>query len=331
MPSSFVAGFLTLWLPLPSPTCSAFSFFLLLEEPEKLHNTSPLTNRPRTILGSLTTTFTPPASCAYNAWVGNLDNPYTAWQGMECLSGQVNEILYVVRRDCGFECYNPISGAFPGQTCTQTFSATSLTTALCSFDGVGLGGSMIPGLGTYPLTWTQTTTKSTVLTTETATITALIVSAPMIQINWQASDRAVQTGSTVSSGGSSSNSVSTPTSTSTSTASSGGVTAGTLVGAIVGTAAAVALIAAAAFFIWRRKRQQRGMNTAEAAQLAELQQSSGDNSGRAPPYDQKPGAYRPAATGWTELDSTTGAYELPHDNYHGSPMLVAESPAYSRT
>lgn len=57
-----------------------------------------LTNRPRTVLGSLTTTFTPPASCAYNVWVGNLDNPFTAWRGMVCEADQVNK-SELVRRD----------------------------------------------------------------------------------------------------------------------------------------------------------------------------------------------------------------------------------------
>lgn len=82
--------------------------------------------------------------------------------------------------------------------------------------------------------------------------------APMVQINWKASDRA---GSAVASTSTSTatGSASTPTSTGASSASTNSNagdsrSAGIIVGIVVGVVAGLAALAAAGFFLWRRRR-----------------------------------------------------------------------------
>lgn len=220
---------------------------------------------------------------------------------------------------------------------------------------------MVPGLGTYPLTWTQTTTTHSSATVETAVITALLVSAPMIQIAWQSSDLVAQTSSgsgsssiPTSTATSNAGATASPTSSSSSSSSSSshaGVSTSTLVGAIVGTAAAVGIIFAAAFLIWRRKRRGGG-GVAEQHMQQQQQQSplppELDRSQRAQ-LESKPGGYQPEynninnnnnywrndlqANQYQELPGTTNAYELPDMNYHLPPAHISEAPvpAYSRS
>ncbi|PSS00724.1 hypothetical protein BD289DRAFT_450281 [Coniella lustricola] len=398
------------------------------------------TNLPRTILGSLTTTFSAPESCHYNYWVGNLNNPYTAWQGVECVANVVNSMLpaevcwppttqgaplptpefmgwgfYSPGLVCpsgyssactatatgaaewnvqfsmlesetavgccptGFACHNAVSGVQPAQTCTRIFSDTSLTTALCTFAPEVGDGSMIGGEATYPITLTVTTTTHSNLSTITATISALIVSAPMIQINWQPSDLAVASGSTGATGAISSSGSAASTSTSTAgssnpssssaaaAAATGQVSIATLAGAVIGSVLGVALIAGAAFYIWRRKRLAmlggRGQAAGgSGAQLAELdhagmaaaaaqrgsQSVAGDQKqpqqqqhwyphdqqqhsplhNRHEVYSEPPNAYSELGTDHAML------YELPHDGYSNvrpTPQVSDDvAPSYSK-
>ncbi|CAN8101295.1 unnamed protein product [Discula destructiva] len=119
-------------------------------------------------------------------------------------------------------------------------SSTSVTTATCD------GTTFQAGVVTLPSVEAASTSASS-----TSTFASLDARAPMIQINWKASDR---TGSAATSTATSSTTAATATSTSGATSNDSPST-GAIVGIAIGLIALLAALAAAGLFVWRRKRR----------------------------------------------------------------------------
>lgn len=111
-----------------------------------------------------------------------------------------------------------------------------------------------------------------------ATTSTMRAWAPMVQINWKASDRsagAAVSDGTSAVGTSTSAAVASSATTSSSTSSSSSISIGAIVGAVVGAVAGVLLVAAASFFLWRHRRAQRGAGGADGTAAAKWQGGGG--------------------------------------------------------
>ncbi|KAB5586246.1 hypothetical protein GE09DRAFT_58134 [Coniochaeta sp. 2T2.1] len=146
----------------------------------------------------------------------------------------------------GYTCnYNP--GVDAAQTCYKYHYTGSFPTVQCS-----AGTSNRFSYVTVPATVTATTTSTNgVRATDTVVLDNILVFAPLIQINWQSTDRTTPS-STVGSASQPTVSSSTTTTTSNSSGLSKGATIGIAVGAAV-----LGLILIAVFTIWMRRRKQR--------------------------------------------------------------------------
>lgn len=145
----------------------------------------------------------------------------------------------------GFDCeYNP--GIDIAQTCYRYYSTGSFPTVQCS-SGTSEQFSYL----TVPATVTTTASASTGGgSAGTSVISSILVNAPLIQINWQSTDRTTPTATSTSPGSASTTPSSTPT------PQSDGLSRGATIGIAVA-AAVVGLVLIAAVCTWMRRRRRR--------------------------------------------------------------------------
>ncbi|PMD22647.1 hypothetical protein NA56DRAFT_93305 [Hyaloscypha hepaticicola] len=257
------------------------------------------TNQLRTILGPLTTTYTPPLSCTVHVQAGGPTNNQ-AWQAQSCSGANENSDNPA--------CWPPATVTAPspvGTLATWGFYSPGLVcpigmTTACYATGGGSSGwqvefSLLPqetAVGCCPTSfscsnfdaqtciWVATSTTISVVTCQSGTsgnleyvtvpattsnvaVSEYILFAPLIQMNWQSTDRP------------SSSPTSTPTSsgtsgtlpTATSPPSSGltpGAKAGIGVGVTLGALAVVALI----FLYWKRRNARSRTDVQPVYELA---------------------------------------------------------------
>lgn len=250
------------------------------------------TNRDRTILGPLTTVFTPPAPCTIA--VGLCESCDIAWWGQTCGGGGVED-----NTSCwptttqgapeptqlplygwgfyspGLECpagYTSACSAVDGVTsqwkhqfqmeaeetfvgcCPEGFACDNIQGQTCLMRAKSTEFPTVSCEGGSSNNFGFTTLPN-------AAVTTMSLYAPMIQIAWKASDRP----KTSSSSATTSATTSAPTTTapnSTSTAnpnspatSDSSLSTGAIAGIAIGAAALLLLTLAAAIFIWRQRRR----------------------------------------------------------------------------
>lgn len=150
----------------------------------------------------------------------------------------------------GYACkYNP--GIDNAQTCYRDYSTGSFPTVQCS-SGTSDKFSYL----TVPAAYTITESPSASAGSASPSVTSgvlddVLVYAPLIQINWQSTDRATPTASSLLPEGTASTS-----STGTPTPQAGGLSRGAKIGIAVA-AAVVGLILSATFAAWMRRRGRR--------------------------------------------------------------------------
>ncbi|KAH8901964.1 hypothetical protein BR93DRAFT_973053 [Coniochaeta sp. PMI_546] len=151
----------------------------------------------------------------------------------------------------GYSCsYNP--GIDAAQTCYKYYSTGSFPTVQCS-----KGTSNKFSYVTVPATVTATVSPTTTGGSPSITVAVLqnvLVFAPLIQINWQATDLLSTT--PLPGGATTTTSQTSPPTSTAATPKSDGLSQGAVIGIAVA-AAIVGLILIAIFAIWMRRRQQR--------------------------------------------------------------------------
>lgn len=202
----------------------------------------------------------------------------------------------------GYSCnYNP--GFDAAQTCYRYYSTGSFLTVQCS-QGTSNKFSYV----TIPATITATATPTTTGGSPSRTVAVLqnvIVYAPLIQINWQSTDRPT---STLGSNSTTTSQTGSPTPISSSQ-KSGGLSQGATIGIAVA-AALVGLALVVALALWtRRRRQQRHPKV-----MPTLPPN---------PYADKPGPHEIGATYVAEAPTERDAHEI--DGLHKGG---ASSPRY---
>ena len=310
----------------------------------------PITSQERTNLGPLTTTFTPPASCMVG--VGKCPGCNTAWLGQVCEGGGVFDA-----EACWPQTTSGVPENLPGFNGRGFYSPGVICpaghTPACSATAGGESGWVVQFLMNVPETAIgccptgfscdndnngqtcvltrisptsrtvdcisgTTVTGSSLLTASDAG-SSIVVYAPLIQLVFQESDLASQTGSsavartTASTGtgrvstttpnaGSSSNS--SPQSSSSAEPASAGLASGAIAGIAVGVLALIIGIAIAAVVIWKRKRRQAHNSQAIPPNREGW---SGPESDSSCYPQQQPPAEKPAEGRTAELDSARRA------------------------
>ncbi|OIW22988.1 hypothetical protein CONLIGDRAFT_145872 [Coniochaeta ligniaria NRRL 30616] len=151
----------------------------------------------------------------------------------------------------GYSCsYNP--GIDAAQTCYKYYSTGSFPTVQCS-KGTSNKFSYVTVPATVTATISPTTSGGSRSTVE-AVLQNVLVFAPLIQINWQSTDRLAST-PLPGSGTPSTSQTATPTPT-TGTPKPGGLSQGATIGIAVA-AAIVGLVLIGVFAMWMRRRNRR--------------------------------------------------------------------------
>ncbi|KUJ10486.1 uncharacterized protein LY89DRAFT_627027 [Mollisia scopiformis] len=242
--------------------------------------------------------------------------------GLVCPSGMYSACSATASRSSGWPVqFGLLSGETAvgccpsGYTCANGYAQTCLTTASQTSFQVVSCQSGSTGLFTY-LTLPQTLTSTVGSSASVFLQDQYVLSAPLIQINWQSSDRI---SSTTSGFGSSS-----PTSTSSSPASqtsssistqtstpSSGLSTGAKAGLGVGIAAVVLAFVALAFFIYRKRKNAYA-------------QTGQDSPPTTQPLYEMNGGKKDYYSGQAELPSERSVWELPPKDNKPQPQQVHE-------
>ncbi|KAL6806768.1 hypothetical protein GGI42DRAFT_292537 [Trichoderma sp. SZMC 28013] len=207
----------------------------------------------------------------------------------------------------GFACAN-----INGNTCVATATDTAVPTAFC--DGTKLTDS---GTETFPhvITVTQTDTASETVDVETSSLT-MVLYAPMVQINFQASDLPASTTTASTTLATTRTTASTSQQTSTSAADnsvgkgSSGLSNGAKVGLGVGLGLGAAFLLAFAGFIYYYRRSKRS----QIAISSEL--PNNEIAEETPKVKKVPGQVY-------EMGDYYAPAELPGDNHEGEHLQTA--------
>ncbi|KAK4099247.1 hypothetical protein N658DRAFT_498617 [Parathielavia hyrcaniae] len=250
------------------------------------------TGEERTVLGPLTTVFTPPAPCTIAiglcatcdvAWLGQTCAPTTVQDDPGCWPTTTAGAPEPGRPLYGWGFYSPGLECPAGYTsaCTAIAGTTSawqvqyLMEPEETFVGCCPTGFHCDNLNGQTCRHVATSTILPTVSCESGSsnnfgfttlpapdVSALHLYAPMIQLAWKATDRPPDFDATTSTTGtagptSASTATSTPTSNEPDTSTGPPLSTGAVAGIAVGSAALSLLIIAAAFFVWRRRRRLR--------------------------------------------------------------------------
>ncbi|KAK3307201.1 uncharacterized protein B0T15DRAFT_166960 [Chaetomium strumarium] len=308
------------------------------------------TNRPRAILGPLTTVFTPAPQCtvavgggstANVAWLGQRCNPEVeddpgCWPettegapatsqplygwgfyspGLSCPAGYTSACTAIAGQSSGWKVQYQMEAeeTFVG-CCPTGFNCDNLNGQTCVVH---------PTATTVPTVSCESGSSNNFgyTTLPNAWVSQLHLFAPMIQLAWKPSDRpGSSSSSTVTSSSSSSSSTAAPTSPSSTPASQNeaSLSTGAVIGIAIGAAAVFFLIVGVAIFIWRRRRRQAGRASPGGPDWPIYKAGGYSAVAAGDPSDAK--QFHHVYTGVVELEPNSGKAEMPADSLGPAEM-----------